>query len=89
MIFALVAIIFLHILVIIDKRENRMSKPFFTLNDGSRIPFLAYGVGTALYDKNVTEEVGLAIRKGLVHFDGAQVICYPQFFSAWVTPAWR
>lgn len=50
-----------------------MAQPSFALNDGTRIPFLAFGTGTALFDKDATRDVATAITKGLVHLDGAQV----------------
>jgi hypothetical protein len=78
--FVIVAIAFLLIPVIVDKQEKKMAEPFFALNDGAHIPFLAYGVGTALYNKSVTREVSLALRKGVVHFDGAQVTFHLQPF---------
>lgn len=64
-----------NLIAIIDLLETKiMAEPYFTLNDGARIPFLAFGTGTALYNTDVTETVGAAISKGIVHFDGAQVI---------------
>jgi diketogulonate reductase-like aldo/keto reductase len=45
----------------------------FVLNNGKSIPWLAFGTGTALYDRNCTEQVRLAIANGVKHLDGAQV----------------
>jgi len=50
-----------------------MSQLTFTLNDGNKIPFLAFGTGTSLRRRDVTEPVSLAIEKGFTHLDGAQV----------------
>ena len=45
----------------------------FTLNDGSRIPWLAFGTGTALYKQDAADHVRLAIENNITHLDGAQV----------------
>jgi len=45
----------------------------FTLNDGNEIPWLAFGTGTALYNKDASDLVQLAIKTGIIHLDGAQV----------------
>ena len=50
-----------------------MSALTIPLNDGSQIPWLAFGTGTALYSKNATKSVLAAIKAGFVHFDGAQM----------------
>ena len=50
-----------------------MSQLTFTLNDGNKIPFLAFGTGTSLAKQDVTEPAILAIEKGYTHLDGAQV----------------
>ncbi|KAF9469208.1 NADP-dependent oxidoreductase domain-containing protein [Collybia nuda] len=44
-----------------------------TLNDGNRVPWLAFGTGTALYGKNATDSVRAAIDNGITHLDGAQL----------------
>jgi diketogulonate reductase-like aldo/keto reductase len=44
-----------------------------TLNDGSRVPWLAFGTGTALYGKDATDFVKAAIENGITHLDGAQM----------------
>lgn len=51
-----------------------MAEVYFTLNDGARIPFLAFGTGTAHYQSDVTKAVKRAIDGGVTHLDGAQVI---------------
>ncbi|KAJ4487777.1 NADP-dependent oxidoreductase domain-containing protein [Lentinula aciculospora] len=45
----------------------------FTLNDGARIPWLGFGTGTALFNKDSTEAVKTAIQAGITHLDGAQL----------------
>lgn len=44
-----------------------------TLNDGSRVPWLAFGTGTALYGKDASDFVKTAIDNGITHLDGAQM----------------
>jgi diketogulonate reductase-like aldo/keto reductase len=44
----------------------------FTLNDGTSIPWFAFGTGTALYGQDSASSVSLAIRNGVTHIDGAQ-----------------
>jgi diketogulonate reductase-like aldo/keto reductase len=53
-----------------------MSQLTFTLNDGNRIPFLAFGTGTSFGRQDVTEPASLAIEKGFTHLDCAQVRTY-------------
>lgn len=48
-------------------------KSFITLNDGNRVPWLAFGIGTAHYNKDATAVVKLAIDSGVTHLDGAQM----------------
>jgi diketogulonate reductase-like aldo/keto reductase len=50
----------------------KMTKSF-TLNDGSKIPWLAFGTGTALYKQDATDLVRIAIENNITHLDGAQV----------------
>ncbi|KZT52047.1 Aldo/keto reductase, partial [Calocera cornea HHB12733] len=50
-----------------------MSVPVFKLLDGTTIPQLAFGTGTALYQKNVVEPVLAAIKASYTHIDAAQV----------------
>ena len=45
----------------------------FTLNDGSQIPVLAFGTGTALYQKDAADSVRIAIENNFTHLDGAQM----------------
>jgi diketogulonate reductase-like aldo/keto reductase len=44
-----------------------------TLNDGSRVPWLAFGTGTALYGQDASDFVKAAIENGITHLDGAQM----------------
>ncbi|THH33950.1 hypothetical protein EUX98_g208 [Antrodiella citrinella] len=50
-----------------------MSTLTIPLNDGSKIPWLGFGTGTALYSKDATKSVLAAISAGFVHLDGAQM----------------
>lgn len=50
-----------------------MARLTFTLNDGNKFPFLAFGTGTALYNKEAKDAVIQAIKHGVTHLDGAQV----------------
>lgn len=43
------------------------------LNDNTTIPLLAFGTGTALYQKDAQEMVTAAINAGFTHLDGAQL----------------
>ncbi len=49
-----------------------MSKRFI-LNTGAQIPAIGFGTGTALYKKDATALVRLAIDNGIIHLDGAQM----------------
>ena len=42
------------------------------LNDGTSIPWLAFGTGTALYRRDAADSVTLAIANGFTHLDCAQ-----------------
>jgi diketogulonate reductase-like aldo/keto reductase len=42
------------------------------LNDGTHIPWLAFGTGTALYGRDAANFVRVAIDNGITHLDGAQ-----------------
>ena len=50
-----------------------MSIPRIALNDGNQIPWLGFGTGTALYQKDAETSVRTAIECGVVHLDGAQM----------------
>ncbi|KIK98728.1 hypothetical protein PAXRUDRAFT_133664 [Paxillus rubicundulus Ve08.2h10] len=43
------------------------------LNDGTQVPWIAFGTGTALYGKDVEQAVTVAIENGFTHLDGAQM----------------
>ncbi|KAF9562197.1 Aldo/keto reductase [Agrocybe pediades] len=45
----------------------------FTLNTGASIPWLGFGTGTALYGKDATKLVRLALDNKITHLDGAQM----------------
>jgi diketogulonate reductase-like aldo/keto reductase len=51
---------------------SKMTKSI-TLNDGSKIPSLAFGTGTALYGKDAADFVRIAIENNVTHLDGAQL----------------
>ena len=48
-------------------------EPSVPLNDGTHIPWLVYGTGTALRDKEVSEQVYNAIKTGYRHIDCALI----------------
>lgn len=50
-----------------------MSFSTITLNDSTTTPWIAFGTGSALFSKDATQYVELAIRSGFTHIDGAQV----------------
>ncbi|KAJ3514355.1 hypothetical protein NLJ89_g2431 [Agrocybe chaxingu] len=45
----------------------------FTLKSGATIPWLGFGTGTALYQKDAAASVQAAIENGITHLDGAQM----------------
>lgn len=45
----------------------------FSLLDGTSIPWVGFGTGTALYKQDCTESVLRAIKAGFTHLDGAQM----------------
>ena len=55
--------------------------PNLKLNDGTPIPMLGYGTGTAWYktgeeskiDQNIIDAVKMAIKLGYTHLDGAEM----------------
>jgi diketogulonate reductase-like aldo/keto reductase len=44
-----------------------------TLNDGRRIPNLAFGTGSALRGRDATVQVVVALKAGFIHIDTAQI----------------
>jgi len=55
------------------RRTAMVTVKTYPLNDGNRIPAIAWGSGTALYGQNATEPAKLALAAGMVHIDAAQV----------------
>lgn len=54
-------------------RCKTMSKHLsFLLNDGTHIPWLGFGTGTALYGRDASNSVRVAIENGITLLDGAQ-----------------
>ena len=47
--------------------------PVITLNDGTAMPALAFGSGTALWQRDAAEQVTNAIKAGFRHIDTAQM----------------
>ncbi|KAF8843548.1 Aldo/keto reductase [Paxillus ammoniavirescens] len=43
------------------------------LNDGTQVPWIAFGTGTALYARDAEQAVTVAIKNGFTHLDGAQM----------------
>ncbi|KAF9218337.1 Aldo/keto reductase [Gyrodon lividus] len=43
------------------------------LNDGTQVPWIAFGTGSALYAKDAEQAVTVAIKNGFTHIDGAQM----------------
>jgi len=66
-----------------------MSQPTFTLNDGNKIPFLAFGTGTSFFGRDVAEPVIMAIEKGFTHLDGAQVCAHNYKSVGPITQGWN
>ena len=50
-----------------------MAPPKFILNDGTQVPWLAFGTGTALYCQDASDSVKAAIDAGITHLDGEQL----------------
>ncbi|KAF8892477.1 NADP-dependent oxidoreductase domain-containing protein [Infundibulicybe gibba] len=50
-----------------------LNSPTVKLNDGNHIPWLGFGTGSALYQRDASELVQLAIKNGITHLDGAQM----------------
>ncbi|KIP12225.1 hypothetical protein PHLGIDRAFT_62065, partial [Phlebiopsis gigantea 11061_1 CR5-6] len=57
------------------------------LNDGTSIPWLAFGSGTALYGKDASDAVAAAIRAGFRHIDAAQMYANEEHVGAGVAAA--
>ncbi|KAF9053189.1 NADP-dependent oxidoreductase domain-containing protein [Panaeolus papilionaceus] len=50
-----------------------MTSKVFTLNDGTQVPWLGFGTGTALFGRDALAFVHAAIDAGVIHLDGAQM----------------
>lgn len=50
-----------------------MTVSTLTLNDGNQVPWIAFGTGTALRQKDVQNPVEIAIANGFTHLDSAQM----------------
>ncbi|KAH7884648.1 NADP-dependent oxidoreductase domain-containing protein [Phlebopus sp. FC_14] len=50
-----------------------MSVSTLTLNDGTQVPWIAFGTGTALYQQDASDSITLAIDNGFTHLDCAQM----------------
>jgi diketogulonate reductase-like aldo/keto reductase len=59
------------------------------LNDGSSVPVLAFGTGSALFGKDSTEAVCMAIENGITHLDGAQAYENEQHLAAGIRASGR
>ncbi|KAI0247962.1 NADP-dependent oxidoreductase domain-containing protein [Lactifluus subvellereus] len=57
------------------------------LNDNMTIPSLAFGTGTALYQKDAQEMVTAAINAGFTHLDGAQLYKNEESLGAGIAAA--
>ncbi|KZT26510.1 Aldo/keto reductase [Neolentinus lepideus HHB14362 ss-1] len=62
-----------HPLLRFQSTARKMSTLTFPLNDGTIVPALAFGTGTALYQKDAQNAVVTAIKTGFIHLDGAQM----------------
>lgn len=64
-----------------------MSTPTFPLNDGRSVPSIAYGSGTALYNKDASKPVTDAIHAGFRHIDTAQMYRNEEHVGAGIAAA--
>ena len=64
-----------------------MATPTIPLNDGTTIPWLAFGSGTALYNKDASDAVAAAIRAGFRHIDAAQMYANEEHVGAGIAAA--
>ncbi|KAJ7709715.1 NADP-dependent oxidoreductase domain-containing protein [Mycena rosella] len=64
-----------------------MSNPTIKLNDNTEVPSIAYGCGTALFNKDCTSSIKQAIDCGFFHLDGAQAYGNEQFLGAGIKAA--
>ena len=59
--------------------------PFVTLKGGSKFPIMAFGVGTALYKQDCTQQVQQALNVGFRFVDSAEMYANSQFVEPAVT----
>lgn len=57
------------------------------LNNGTTIPWLAYGSGTALYNQDASKYVTAAIKAGFRHIDTAQMYANEEYVGAGIAAA--
>ncbi|KAI0675866.1 Aldo/keto reductase [Trametes maxima] len=57
------------------------------LNDGHRIPWLGFGTGTALLNKDAADAIRNAIEHGIVHLDGAEIYTNEESLGAGIAAA--
>ncbi|OCH92212.1 Aldo/keto reductase [Obba rivulosa] len=69
--------------------RTAMSSLTLPLNDGRSIPWLGFGTGTALYNKDAEGAVKTAIAAGVVHLDGAQMYANEESLGAAIKAAGR
>ncbi|PFH54224.1 hypothetical protein AMATHDRAFT_135764 [Amanita thiersii Skay4041] len=62
-------------------------KHFITLNDGTQVPWLAFGTGTVHYRRDATPVVELALNNGITHLDGAQAYANEESIGAGIKAA--
>ncbi|KAI0726648.1 Aldo/keto reductase [Fomitopsis betulina] len=72
---------------LVPNSRSIMSSLTITLNDGTKIPWLGYGTGTALYSKDAENAVLQAIQTGVIHLDGAQVYNNEESLGAGIAAA--
>jgi len=58
---------------------------YVALNDGTQVPWLAFGTGTALYGRDAAALVSQAINTGIIHLDGAQAYANEETLGAGIT----
>lgn len=67
--------------------KHTMATPAIALNDGTSIPFLAYGSGTALFKQDASKFVTAAIEAGFRHIDTAQMYQNEEYVGAGIKAA--
>ena len=64
-----------------------MANTPINLNDGTTIPLLAFGTGTAHFKKDAQDSVTKAIIAGFTHLDGAQLYNNEEYLGAGIAAA--